>query len=217
MGSIPAGNSEKQRKIDSIFPENSRRARAQEERPIRVIVGNPPYNVAKGVSYPALEAAIRRRYATATGAVNKNSLYDSYIKAFRWASDRIGPEGIVAFISNGGWIDAAAMSGFRASIQKEFSEIYVFNLRGNCRTSGELRKREGDGIFGLGSRTPIAITILVKTAPGGAGGPPAISPHFHVRPRFELFSEGADENFLGNSVLECPEMGEMACSVDLPY
>ena len=165
--------SEKQRKIDSIFPENSRRARVQEERSIRVVVGNPPYNVAKGVSYPALEEAIRKHYATATGAVNKNSLYDSYIKAFRWASDRIGKEGIVGFISNGGWIDAAAMSGFRASLQKEFSEIYVFNLRGNCRTSGELRKREGDGVFGLGSRTPIAITILVKTAPGGAGGSPA--------------------------------------------
>lgn len=165
--------SEKQRKIDSIFPENSRRARAQEERPIRVIVGNPPYNVAKGVSYPSLEEAIRKTYAAGTKATLKASLYDSYIKAFRWASDRIGPEGIVAFISNGGWIDAAAMSGFRASIQKEFSEIYVFNLRGNCRTSGELRKREGDGVFGLGSRTPIAITILVKTAPGGAGGSPA--------------------------------------------
>ncbi len=166
--------SEKQRKIDSIFPENSRRARAQEERPIRVIVGNPPYNVAKGVSYPTLEEAIRKHYATTTGAINKNSLYDSYIKAFRWASDRIGKEGIVAFISNGGWIDAAAMSGFRASLQKEFSEIYVFNLRGNQRTSGETSRREGGKIFGSGSRTPIAITILVKTdSSWGAGGPPA--------------------------------------------
>lgn len=165
--------SEKQRKIDSIFPENSRRARAQEERSIRVVVGNPPYNVAKGVSYPALEEAIRKTYAAGTTATLKASLYDSYIKAFRWASDRIGQEGIVGFISNGGWIDAAAMSGFRASLQKEFSEIYVFNLRGNQRTSGETSRREGGKIFGSGSRTPIAITILVKTAPGGAGGSPA--------------------------------------------
>ena len=154
---------EKQRRIDSIFPENSRRAQSQNDTPITVVIGNPPYNVAKGVSYPLLEKAIRKNYAERAGAVNKNSLYDSYIKAFRWATDRIGEEGIVAYISNGGWLDAAAMAGFRASLQKEFAEIYVFNLRGNCRTSGDLRRREGDGVFGLGSRTPITITILIKS------------------------------------------------------
>jgi len=154
---------EKQMKIDTIFPENAKRAKKQRELPIRVIVGNPPYNVSKGVSYPDLENRIRQTYADGTAAVNKNALYDSYVKAFRWASDRMGDEGIVAFITNGGWLDAAAMSGMRASFQKEFSHVYVFNLRGNCRTSGDLRRREGDGVFGLGSRTPIAITILVKT------------------------------------------------------
>ena len=154
---------EKQRRIDSIFPENSRRAQSQNDTPITVVVGNPPYNVAKGVFYPLLEKAIRKNYAEGAGAVNKNSLYDSYIKAFRWATERIGEEGIVAYISNGGWLDAAAMAGFRASLQKEFAEIYVFNLRGNCRTSGDLRRREGAGIFGLGSRTPITITILIKS------------------------------------------------------
>ena len=164
---------EKQQKMDSVFPENSRRAMAQDRERIQVIVGNPPYNVSKGVSYPLLEKAIRESYAAGSNAVNRNSLYDSYIKAFRWATDRIGKEGIVAYISNGGWIDTAAMSGFRAALQKEFAEIYVFNLRGNCRTSGDLRKREGDGVFGLGSRTPIAITILVKKGTGSAGGPPA--------------------------------------------
>ena len=154
---------EKQMKIDTIFPENAKRAKKQRELPIRVVVGNPPYNVSKGVSYPELENRIRETYAGGTAVVNKNALYDSYIKAFRWASDRMGDEGIVAFITNGGWLDAAAMSGMRASFQKEFSHVYVFNLRGNCRTSGDLRRREGDGVFGLGSRTPIAITILIKT------------------------------------------------------
>ena len=137
-------------KIDTIFPENAKRAKKQRELPIRVIVGNPPYNVSKGVSYPDLENRIRQTYADGTAAVNKNALYDSYVKAFRWASDRMGDEGIVAFITNGGWLDAAAMSGMRASFQKEFSHVYVFNLRGNCRTSGDLRRREGDGVFGLG-------------------------------------------------------------------
>ena len=154
---------EKQMKIDTIFPENAKRAQKQRELPIRVIVGNPPYNVSKGVSYPELENRIRETYADGTAAVNKNALYDSYVKAFRWASDRMGDEGIVAFITNGGWLDAAAMSGMRASFQKEFSHVYVFNLRGNQRTSGETSRREGGKIFGSGSRTPIAITILVKT------------------------------------------------------
>ena len=154
---------ERQQKMDSVFPENSRRAMAQDRERIQVIVGNPPYNVSKGVSYPLLEKAIRESYAAGSNAVNRNSLYDSYIKAFRWATDRIGKEGIVAYISNGGWLDAAAMAGFRASLQKEFTEIYVFNLRGNQRTAGEQSRREGGKIFGSGSRTPIVITILVKT------------------------------------------------------
>ena len=68
----------------------------------------------------------------------------------------------MAFVSNGSWLDGNAQDGFRKTIEKEFSKIYVFNLRGNCRTSGELRKKEAGNVFGLGSRTPIAVTILVK-------------------------------------------------------
>lgn len=71
-------------------------------------------------------------------------------------------DGIVAFVSNGSWLDGNAQDGFRKTIEKEFSKIYVFNLRGNCRTSGELRKKEAGNVFGLGSRTPIAVTVLVK-------------------------------------------------------
>lgn len=157
-----------------IFKDNSKRAKAQRSSPIKIVVGNPPYSVgqksandnAQNVHYPVLDQRIADTYARLVDSgstINKKALYDSYIKAFRWASDRIGDEGIVAFITNGGWLDAAAMSGMRASFQKEFSHVYIFNLRGNCRTSGDLRRREGDGVFGLGSRTPIAITILVKT------------------------------------------------------
>jgi predicted helicase len=79
-------------------------------------------------------------------------------------SDRLDPKhgGVICFVSNGAWLDTNAMDGFRKCLEKDFSSIYVFNLRGNCRTSGELRQKEAGNVFGLGSRTPIAITILVK-------------------------------------------------------
>jgi predicted helicase len=154
---------EEGRMLPGIFGENSARASDQKKLDIRVVIGNPPYSVAKGTAYPHLEERIADTYAKGSGAVNKNALYDSYIKAFRWASDRIRDEGVVAFVSNGGWIDAPAMNGFRNAFVDEFSHIYVFNLRGNQRTQGEASRREGGKIFGQGARTPIAITILVKT------------------------------------------------------
>ena len=152
--------------------ENSDRAEEQRRTPIQVIIGNPPYSVgqksandnAQNQSYPKLEEKIAETYAARSTATLKNSLYDSYIKAFRWASDRIDRNtgGIVAFVSNAGWLDGNAMDGMRKCLEEEFSAIYVFNLRGNCRTSGELRRREAGNVFGLGSRTPIAITVLLK-------------------------------------------------------
>ena len=82
--------------------------------------------------------------------------------AIRWASDRIGEQGIVAFVTNGSWIDGNADSGVRACLAKEFNTIYVLNLRGNQRTQGERSHMEGGKIFGQGSRAPVAITILVR-------------------------------------------------------
>lgn len=156
--------------------ENSERLEDQKSKNIKIIVGNPPYSVgqrsandnAQNNYYPRLEKRISETYAAKTDATNKNSLYDSYIKAFRWASDRID-EGIIGFVTNGGWIDGAAMDGMRKSLAEEFSEVYVFNLRGNQRTQGENSRREGGKIFGSGSRAPIAITILVKKAHEGVG------------------------------------------------
>ena len=151
--------------------ENSDRAEEQRRTPIQVIIGNPPYSVgqksandnAQNQSYPKLETKIAETYAVRSTATLKNSLYDSYIKAFRWASDRLDKSGgIVAFVSNAGWLDGNAMDGMRKCLEEEFSAIYVFNLRGNQRTSGELSRREGGKIFGSGSRTPIAITVLLK-------------------------------------------------------
>jgi predicted helicase len=164
--------------LTQMFPENSTRIDAQRKAPIRVIIGNPPYSVgqrsandnAQNQSYPMLETKIEATYGKMSTANLQKSLYDSYIKAFRWASDRLDPQngGIVAFVSNAGWLDGNAMDGFRKCLEKEFSTIYVFNLRGNCRTSGELRQKEAGNVFGLGSRTPISITLLVKK-PGISG------------------------------------------------
>ena len=95
-------------------------------------------------------------------ATNQNSLYDSYIRAFRWAPNRIGEQGLVCYVTNAGWLDGNTMDGLRKCFQKEFSNIYVYNLHGNQRTKGEESRPEGGKIFGSGSRTPVAITILVK-------------------------------------------------------
>lgn len=165
--------SKQQTLSQEFFRENSEGVLRQKRAPIRVIIGNPPYSVgqksandnAQNLAYPFLDMRIASTYAAKTEATNKNSLYDSYIKAFRWASDRIADNpdgGIVAFISNGSWIDGNAQDGFRACLESEFTDIYVLNLRGNQRTSGELSRKEGGKIFGGGSRTPITITFLVK-------------------------------------------------------
>ena len=101
-------------------------------------------------------------YAACSTATLKNSLYDTYKMAVRWASDRIGDHGVVAFVTNGSWIDGNVDSGVRACLAEEFSSIYVVNLRGNQRTQGERSRREGGKVFGQGSRAPVAITVLVR-------------------------------------------------------
>ena len=159
-----------------FFRENSEAVESQRSTPIRVIIGNPPYSIgqksandnAQNQSYPILDRRIADTYVAGSTSTNTKGIYDSYIKAFRWATDRLSPKegSVIAFISNGAWIDGNSHDGFRASLQKEFDKIYVYDLRGNARTSGELRKREGGGIFDSGSRTPIAITILVRYPEG---------------------------------------------------
>lgn len=157
--------------FSEMFPQNSDRVEKQKKAPLRIIFGNPPYSIgqksandnAQNQSYPKLDAKIAATYAAASSAGLNKSLYDAYIKAFRWSSDRLDKNGgIISFISNGAWLDGNSTDGFRKCLEKEFTSIYIFNLRGNARTSGELRQKEGGGVFGLGSRTPISITLLVK-------------------------------------------------------
>lgn len=161
--------------FSQLFPENSERLQRQKKAPVRVIIGNPPYSVgqnsandnAKNIKYPSLDDRIAKTYVNATSDKGRTvqSLYDSYIKAFRWASDRISKMeegGIVAYISNGAWLDSNSGEGFRKCLQDEYTSIYVLNLRGNARTSGEQRRKESGNVFGEGTRTPITITFLVK-------------------------------------------------------
>ena len=162
--------SERQESLAGFSVENSERVTRQIQQHIQVIIGNPPYSAGQtsandnnqNVAYPALDARIRKTYAEKSSATNKNSLYDSYIRAIRWASDRIADKGIVAFVTNGSFLDGNAADGLRQCLTAEFSHLYVFNLRGNQRTSGEQSRQEGGKIFGSGSRAPIAITILIK-------------------------------------------------------
>lgn len=157
--------------FSEMFPQNSKRVQRQQKAPLRIIFGNPPYSIgqksendnAKNQEYQKLNERIANTYVKNSNAGLKNSMYDSYIKAFRWSSDRLdNTGGIICFVSNGTWLDGNAADGFRKCLENEFTSIYVFNLRGNQRTSGELSRKEGGKIFGSGSRTPISITLLVK-------------------------------------------------------
>lgn len=155
---------------DAYFGTNDERLKRQQEVPITAIIGNPPYsagqssvnNANQNIDYPKLNSKIEKTYAKYSTANLKKSLYDSYIQAFRWASDRLSSQGIIGFVSNGSFIDSQSTDGFRKVLVEEFNYLYILNLRGDQRTQGETSRREGGKIFGSGSRTPIAISILVK-------------------------------------------------------
>lgn len=169
---------EKDDLVDALLVDNSKRRRRQKQLDIRVIVGNPPYSAGQSsandnnanIEYPALDSRIRDTYAARSDATLKNALYDSYIRAIRWASDRIGGAGIIGFVTNAGFVEANTADGLRQCLAEEFSDIYLFHLRGNQRTSGETSRKEGGKIFGSGSRAPIAISLLVKNPRAGEHG-----------------------------------------------
>jgi len=161
---------EKEDLVDEILQVNSNRRKRQKSLDIQVIIGNPPYSAGQesandnnaNIAYPNLDEQIRSTYAEYSTSTNKNALYDSYIRAIRWASDRIENNGVIGFVTNGGYLESNSADGLRKCLAEEFSSLYIFHLRGNQRTSGERSRKEGGKIFGSGSRAPIAISILVK-------------------------------------------------------
>lgn len=162
---------EKEDLVDEILVHNSARRKKQKKLDIRVIMGNPPYSAGQddagsnnqNISYVRLDERISDSYVAASSRTDgKSKAYDSYIRAIRWASDRVDNSGVIGFVTNAGFLDSNSMDGLRKCLAEEFSNIYVFHLRGNQRTSGELSRKEGGKIFGSGSRAPIAITLFVK-------------------------------------------------------
>ena len=152
------------------LPENNKRAERQQKLPIQVIVGNPPWSAGQkkstddnpNVTYSALEERISETYAEYYEGANLRQIYDTYKLAIRWASDRIGEQGVIAFVTSGSWINGNAEVGIRACFSEEFTSVKVLHLRGDAYTSGERRRAEGGTVFGSGSRTPVSISILVK-------------------------------------------------------
>lgn len=155
---------------DDYFGINDERLKRQQEVPITVIISNPPYSSGQesendnnqGLHYPKLERAIQETYMKESNANAKNTLFDTYIEAIRWSSDRLTDRGVIGFVTNGSFIDSRGADGLRKTLYNEFNYLYIFNLRGDQRTQGETSRKEGGKIFGSGSRTPIAISILVK-------------------------------------------------------
>nr|WP_202394805.1 type ISP restriction/modification enzyme [Xanthomonas sp. LMG 9002] len=159
---------EKEDLVDQLLVDNSKRRKRQKQLDIRVIIGNPPYSVGQSdgaednqnVSYPNLDKRISETYAANSSARTRTNVYDSYIRAIRWASDRIGDSGVIGYITNASYIDAGATNGLRRCLVNEFSSLYIFHLRGNSRTIGAQAKAEGGSVFNI--RTPVAISLLVK-------------------------------------------------------
>ena len=157
--------------FDGTFKIAHERIRHQRGSHVHVLMGNPPYSKGQSkssdnnpnIEYPAIKKRIKITYMKKATTHDKKSLYDSYVLSLRWASDRIGESGIIAFVTNGSFIRSETAAGIRACFAEEFNEVWCFDLRGNGRITGDGRNVfEYPGQSSGGSRTPIAIIILVK-------------------------------------------------------
>jgi predicted helicase len=153
--------------------ENTARVEKQKRSPIFVIIGNPPYNAwqmnqddeNKNRKYPVLDRRITDTYAKLSRATNKNSLADPYIKAIRWAADRLSGEGIVAFITNNGFLESVAAEGMREHLERDFQSLYILDLGGNVRKNPKLSGTTHN-VFGIQVGVSINLLIRKKTLIG---------------------------------------------------
>ncbi|GAA6849990.1 hypothetical protein AOH209_10570 [Helicobacter pylori] len=143
-----------------------------EKQNIRVIIGNPPYSAGaksqndnnQNLSHPKLEERVYEKYGKNSTAKVGATTRDTLIQSIYMASELLKDKGVLGFVVNGSFIDSKSGDGFRKCVAKDFAHLYVLNLRGNARTSGETCKKEGGGIFDNGSRATIAIIFFVKDA-----------------------------------------------------
>lgn len=148
-----------------LLAGNSERIEKQRGLDIRVVIGNPPWSAMNNRSYPHVDGRVKETYAKASVTKHLSALYDPYVKAIRLASDRVQDNengGIVAVVTNSGFVRGAAFDGFRKTVAKEFHSVYCYDLRGDARTSGERRRREAGSVFDAGTRAGVAVLILVK-------------------------------------------------------
>lgn len=162
------------KQVEMFAPENTKRVKKQQKTDFFVIIGNPPYNAGqinendnnKNRKYPVIDERIKETYSKASQATNRNALADPYVKAIRWASDRIEEQGIVAFVTNNSFLDSIAFDGMRKHLGQDFSKIYILDLKGNVRKDS---MREGipigekHTIFGLAAMVGISVTFFVKS------------------------------------------------------
>lgn len=152
-----------------LTDENSERIQKQNKRDISIIIGNPPYNANqlnennnnKNREYPEIDKRIKNTYVKHSSA-QKTNAYDMYTRFIRWASDRLGDKGIIAFVTNSSFVDAHGYDGFRKIAAEEFDCIYLVDMKGNARTSGERRRREGGNVFSDEIRVGVVISFFVK-------------------------------------------------------
>lgn len=172
-----------QPELPSFTPQNTQRVERQRQAPIFVVITNPPYNANqvnendnnKNRKYPVVDDRVAHTYGKDSTATLQAKLHDPYVKAFRWASDRIGDEGIVAFISNNSFLEHYSMDGMRKHLAQDFTSIYHLDLKGNARTSGERRRREAGNVFDDAIRVGVGITFLVRKS--GAPRPARVYLH----------------------------------------
>ncbi len=154
-----------QQQAELFTRENTERVRKQKATDMFVVIGNPPYNMGqvnendnnKNRKYPAMDKRVAETYVMDSGATLRNKLYDPYVKAIRWASDRIGEEGVVAFVTNNSFLDSVAFDGMRKHLAEDFDAIYIMDLGGNARK--RLKVSEAN-VFGI--RVGVSINLLVK-------------------------------------------------------
>ena len=163
------------RQLPLFAPENTQRVESQKQTPMFVVIGNPPYNVGqvnendnnKNRKYPTMDRRVRETYSKDSKATNKNKLSDPYIKAFRWAADRIGEEGIVALVTNSGFLDGIGADGMRKHLADDFDAIYILDLGGNVRKNPKLSGTTHN-VFGI--QVGVSINFMVKKR-GKTGAP----------------------------------------------